>query len=182
MTVLRTWTERDGLLSVIAPLGLAAAASTALVVDLDPDGPAYPGGRTLADLVVDGPTAAELHPIRRGLAVLGNGGVDAGEATEILHALADGWPNLVARVPDPEVGSDLGPLVPVRPLFPGVLRPHSRAPAVWQRTGFAVRPPGPGPTLPRPSRTTTNRLLTGGPIPKSRWVEAWAGVWRLPWE
>lgn len=181
MTALRMWTHRDGLLSAIAPLGLAAAAGTALVVDLDPDGPHYPGDQTLARLVDEGPTAADLHPTRRGLAVLANGGVEAGEAAEVIDALIDGWPNVVLRSGDPDLGERFAPLVPVRPLFPGILVEVDRRPAVWQRTGFATSPPGPGPVLPRPSRSTVGRLLTGGPLSKSRWVAAWSNVWELPW-
>ena len=55
MSALAVWTAYDGLLSATAPLGLAAAAGTALVVDLDPEGPVYPGPASLADLVVEGP-------------------------------------------------------------------------------------------------------------------------------
>lgn len=181
MTALRVWTHRDGLLSAIAPLGLAAAAGTALVIDLDPHGPHYPGDRTLAGLVDDGPTAADLRPNRRGVAVLPNGGVEAGEAAELIDALVDGWPAVVLRTPDPSLGDRFAPLVPVRPLFPGILVEVDRRPAVWQRTGFAAAPPGPGPVLPRPARSTVGRLLNGGPLSKSRWIDAWSGVWRLPW-
>ena len=41
-TVIGLHTEFDHVLSVVAPIGLAAAAARpALVIDLDPDGPAY---------------------------------------------------------------------------------------------------------------------------------------------
>ena len=56
-TVIGLHTESDHVLSVVAPVGLAAAAARpALVIDLDPNGPAYPGTRSLADLVGEGPT------------------------------------------------------------------------------------------------------------------------------
>ena len=76
--MLRVWTVHDGLLSSVAPLGLAAAVNTALVVDLDPDGPNYPGTASLADLVIKGPRLVDLEPQRSGLAVLRNGGIAEG--------------------------------------------------------------------------------------------------------
>ena len=39
MPALAIWSPEDGVLGAVAPLGLAAAAGTALVVDLDPRGP-----------------------------------------------------------------------------------------------------------------------------------------------
>src|SRR5688572_21737320 len=54
-TVIGLHTEVDHVLSVVAPVGLAAAAARpALVIDLDPDGPTFPGPRSLAELVGDG--------------------------------------------------------------------------------------------------------------------------------
>ena len=61
-------THHDDLLGAVAPLAIASARSTVLVVDLDPDGLALPGERTLADLVEDGPTLTELVPQRAGIA------------------------------------------------------------------------------------------------------------------
>lgn len=78
----------DDLLGAIAPLGLAVAAGTALVVDLDADGPSYPAERTLAQVVAEGPRRAELVPERSGVAVLPNGGVRAFEALEMVEMLA----------------------------------------------------------------------------------------------
>ncbi len=40
---LAIWSPDDEVLGAVAPLGLAAAAGTAVVVDLDPDGPRYSG-------------------------------------------------------------------------------------------------------------------------------------------
>src|SRR4030066_639874 len=51
MPALAIWTPEDGVLGALAPLGLAASAGTALVIDLDPLGPRYPGEPSLADLV-----------------------------------------------------------------------------------------------------------------------------------
>ena len=80
-------------------LALAAAAGTALVVDLDPQGPAYPGNADLAELVAEGPTRRDLEPERSGVAVLRNGGVPEEEAAEVLNALAARWPAVVFRLP-----------------------------------------------------------------------------------
>jgi len=181
MPALAVWTASDGLLSAVAPLGLAAAAGTALVVDLDPVGPHYPGVASLADLVSDAPRRADLVPARKGVAVLRNGGVDVTEAREVIEALLIGWPHLVVRVPAPEVAEDLAPLVPVRPLLPGILAARAGTLCVYQKTGFAAGPPGPGPLLPRPRAAFLSRLLNGTLEPRSRWVAAWRPVWRLPW-
>src|SRR5690606_397227 len=62
----------DDLLGAIAPLGLAVAARTALVVDLVADGASYPAERTLPEVVAEGPRRAELVPERSGVAVLPN--------------------------------------------------------------------------------------------------------------
>lgn len=181
MPVLRLWTEQDGLLSAIAPLGLGASAGTVLVVDLDPAGPRYPGEQTLAGLVDGGPSRRHLRPDRRGLAVLANGGIGADEADEIVDAFCDGWPNVVLRVPTPDTREDLAPLVPVVPMMPGALSSTWRRPAVHQRTGLDARPLTPGPVLPRPSRATISALLRGVAVQGSRWIKAWRPVWEMPW-
>ena len=181
MPALAVWTAFDGLLSAVAPLGLAAAAGTALVVDLDPVGPVYPGSASLADLVADGPRRADLVPSRTGVAVLRNGGVGVTEAREVIDALVIGWPHLVVRVGTPGMADDLAPLVPVWPLLPGILAPQGKTPCVYQKTGFAAIPSGPGPVLPRPRPALLAGLLNGTVAPRSRWVAAWRQVWRLPW-
>jgi hypothetical protein len=63
---LAVWSPEDGILGAVAPLALAAAAGTALVVDLDPGGPRYPGAATLAGLVADGPRRSDLEPDAKG--------------------------------------------------------------------------------------------------------------------
>lgn len=182
MPALAVWTASDGLLSTVAPLGLAGAAGTALMVDLDPLGPTYPGVASLADLVANAPRRADLVPDRKGTATLRNGGVGVAEAREVIEALIAGWPHLVLRVSAPEVAAGLAPLVPVRPLLPGILAPHGETPSVYQKTGFAVTPPGPGPLLPRPRPRFLGDLLNGTLEPRSRWVAAWRQVWGLPWQ
>ena len=81
----------------VSGLGLAVAAGTALVVDLDADGPSYPAERTLAQVVAAGPRRAEPVPERSGVAVLPNGGVRAFEALEMVEMLARSWPAVVVR-------------------------------------------------------------------------------------
>lgn len=179
MAVLATWAPEDGTLGAIAPLALACAAGTALVVDLDPGGPRYPG-RTLAELVDDGPTHDELHPKRRGVAVMANGGIDPVDASGVLGALMDTWPNVVLRLPslrvhDPGVGT-----VPVFPLSP--LAPRPSGPAVYQRSLWRMNPPGPGLLLPRPAAATIRALVRGTRPGPSRWIRAWADVWEAPWD
>jgi len=73
MPAIAIWSPEDEVLGAVAPLALAAAAGTALVVDLDPEGDRYPGEATLASLVAEGPTQEDLTPSQRGVAVVGNG-------------------------------------------------------------------------------------------------------------
>jgi hypothetical protein len=174
-------THQDGLLSALAPLGLAASVPTALMVDLDPSGPHYYGDGSLARLVADGPTARDLRPSRSGLAVLRNGGIGLEEAEQVVDALGEGWPHLVLRVPAGAAVASFVPTVPVVPLFPGLLAIAWTEPAVFQDTGFRIKPAGPGPLLPRPSRRTVGGLLEGRVDPHCRWVRAWRSVWGLPW-
>lgn len=176
--VLGVRTVGDDLLSAVAPLGLAAAASTALVVDLDPDGPAYPGDRTVVELIDEGPRHVEIQPSRSGVAVLRNGGADPMAACELVSILARSWPAIVLRVGAADCPF---PVIPVRPLWPGFLAPTEGRAAVWQRVGGGSEPPGPGPVLPPPGRSTIAALLAGRRPLRSRWVAAWRKVWRLPW-
>ena len=98
MSTLAIWAPEDGLLGALAPIGLALAQPSTLVVDLDESGPRYPGSRSLADVVGDGIRKADLTP-RRGVALLRNGGVDAAAASEVLHELTAAWPHCVLRLP-----------------------------------------------------------------------------------
>lgn len=190
---LATWTPDDGLLGAAAPLALGLAApGPCLVVDLDPEGPAFPGSGSLAALVADGPRRADLVPPRRsGTAVLRNGGVSVDDAGEVLGALLAGWPFLVARLP---VGTGLAhsqeaavasiPRVPVLStlpvdLWPGRLPPG--APAVQQRLRSGDRPSRPGPVLPRPGHGTWQSLLAGRIPAGDPWIRAWRPVWSHRW-
>jgi hypothetical protein len=181
VSVLGVTTYQDGLLSALAPLGLAASVPTALMVDLDPAGPPYPGATSLARLVAEGPTTRDLQPSRTGLAVLRNGGVDYTDAEDVVNALGEGWPHVVLRLSPADQTRPFVPIVPVVPLFPGLLSIPWKQPAVFQDTGYRVTPVAPGPVLPRPSRRTVAALLEGRIDTRSRWIKAWRDVWELPW-
>jgi hypothetical protein len=174
-------TEVDSVLSVVAPLGLAAAApEPALMIDLDPAGPHYPGPRSLAEMVDSGPTRAEMSPSPgRRLAVLRNGGVHPDEAVPVVEALAASWPRIVVRVEAPV--TPVWPVIPVVPLLPGILAPPRGRAAVWQATTLSDEPPGPGPVLPPLTRSILTGLLRMHTQPGGRWVTAWRRVWGLPW-
>lgn len=169
----------DELLSAVAPLGLALSAGTALVVDLDRDGPPYPAERSVAELIEEGPRRAELFPERTGVAALPNGGAEPLAALELVETLARHWPVVVVRIAS---GESPFPVIPVRPLWPGFLAPFGRRPAVWQRASTGSEPPGPGPVLPPPGRATVAALLAGKRPFRSRWIRAWSRVWELPWQ
>lgn len=177
MAVLRIWTAHDGLLACVAPLGLAASVETALVVDLDSQGPAYPGAASLADLVERGPRLADLQPQRSGLAVLRNGGISEGYE-EVVEALCDGWPHVVLRQPH---SVSVEAEVPVIPALTGPLSYASDQPHVAQRTGLGPASESAVVTLPRLSRSNLAGLLSGTIRPRSRWVRAWKPVWGMPW-
>lgn len=169
----------DELLAAIAPLGLALAAGTALVVDLDIDGPPYPGERTVAELVAEGPRRVELAPERVGVAALRNGGIEAVDALGVVGKLSEAWPAVVIRVGAEPVPF---PVIPVRPLWPGFLAPTGERAAVWQKVMTESDPPGPGPVLPPPGRATVSALMAGRRPLHSRWIRAWSEVWGLPWQ
>jgi len=183
MPALAIWTPEDGVLGALAPLGLAIAGGTALVVDLDPLGPRYPGERSLAELVDGGPRRADLSPSRRGVAVLRNGGVSLAAAAEVVSALIVGWERVVLRLPPrPAPAGDGPPVVPVCLLLPGGLFPRHPGPAVYQSTRAMLPLPGPGWRLPMPAAGTVAGLLRGRlPVVGDRWVRAWRPVWEAPW-
>lgn len=181
MPALAIWSPEDEVLGAVAPLALGAAAGTAVVVDVDPSGPRYPGDMTLARLVADGPTKADLSPQRSGVAVIANGGIDAEDAEEVLRALVNGWPAVVLRLPADHSGD--GGAIPVLPLVPGSMLKRYPGPAVYQRSAWRVRPPQGGVVLPRPRPGTVGALLSGrAPHLGDRWLRAWRRVWDHAWE
>jgi hypothetical protein len=180
VTTLAISCATDGVLGIVAPLALAAAAGTALVIDLDPMGPSYPGSGSLAELVEQGPRLDDLRPSRAGVAVLPNGGIDAASAREVIAAMARGWPRLVLRLP-PGAEPATGPAVPVVPLLPGGMTPLPDRPAVFQQVGWHLKAPGPGVTMKTPPRATVAALLEGRLPFRSRWVRSWRRVWEMRW-
>jgi hypothetical protein len=177
------WTPEDGLLGALAPLGLAIAAGSAVVIDLDPGGPRYPGGRSLADLVADGPRRSDLEA-RSGVAVLRNGGVAPAEAAAVVQALIAAHPTVVLRLPPrPHPSGFPLAVIPVRLLLPGDFYAMGDRPAVYQATPAAARMPTEGVRLPVPHPATVSALLRGRRPPRrDRWIEAWRPAWRFPWE
>lgn len=180
MATLAVRCDTDGVLGSVAPLALAASIGTALVVDLDADGPCYRGESSLKALVEQGPRLFDLQPARKGVAVLRNGGIDAVAADEVVRALVAGWPNTVLRLPRNESALTV-PTVPVVPLLPGGMTRPVRIPAVYQQVGWHEKAPGPVVALPTPSRSVVGALLEGRMPARSRWIAAWRQVWDLPW-
>jgi hypothetical protein len=179
MAALATWAPEDGTLGAVAPLALACAAATALVIDLDSNGPPYPG-RTLAEVVEDGPTGGELSPSRQGVAVLANGGIDPDDACEVVESLIRNWPSVVLRLPAVRTHQSMVPTVPILPLSPFVV--GALGPAVYQRSLWRMDPPGPGIMLPRPAASTIRALARGSRPGPSRWIRRWAEIWERPWD
>ena len=104
-----------------------------------------------------------------------------GIGQSIIEALAQQWPALVLRLPGTG-GPWPWPVVPVVPLFPGILQPGDGRAAVWQSvTSRRDITPGPGPVLPALDRFAISRMLTLRSEPRGRWVRAWSQVWELPW-
>ncbi len=169
--------SNDPVLSLLGALGLAQAAGTALVIDLCRD-LRTPTGRTLADIAADGPSLDELSPGRAGVALISSGPLQPSECEAVIEALAPTWPAVVVRC-TPEQW--VGPTVPIRALLPGLLQAADQSPAVWQPVAARLRPPGPGPVLPRIRSSLARRMIAGRAVPGARWVRAWAPVWSMPW-
>ena len=168
-------TLHDDVLGMVAPFALAASRKTVLIIDLDTDGIPLPGDRTLARMLEDGPTLAELVPSRSGAAVLPHGGVDLDSAGDLVKALVDSWPCVVIRARTPLAGM---PFTEVTPLLPGI--DTKVRPRVWVRTGIGNVEPGPGPLVEGPGRSAVAAVLAGR-APTGRWLRSWEGVWRWPW-
>lgn len=174
----------DPVLHALAPLGLAAARGTALVVDLDRDAPSYPGSNSLASLVISQPRLDDLRPRRSGVAVLANGSASPTETAEVVEALVSGWPAVVFRLGDscdfpPSLAET--PVIPVAPLLPGFLHPSVTGPAVYQSMSAGPPPRVGGLLLPPLGRSHVHRMLGGMGFPPRRWVRAWERAWYLPW-
>jgi hypothetical protein len=180
MATLAISCDSGGVLGTVAPLALAAASSSVLVVDLDRNGPHYPGGSSLAELVEQSPRLSDLRPSKSGIAVLRNGGIDPSEAGEVVQALVSGWPNVVLRLPRFAASGSV-PIVPVVPLLPGGMTPACDRPAVYQQMGWHEKAPGPAIVLPTPTRASVRALLEARIPLRSRWVRSWRKVWEHTW-
>ncbi len=165
MPVLPLRIHHDGLLSVVAPLGAAAAVGTAVVVDLAADAPPLRGQRTVADLIAEGPSADDLTPRQGRVAVLPLGDADPGDADPVVRALARTWPFVVVR-------AGTGTAIEVAPLF-GPVTPAW----VHQPTGFVPTPKGLSGIVLPPLPVRTARALLAGRTAGGRWVSAWRRVW-----
>jgi hypothetical protein len=178
VSVVALWSESDHLLSVLSPIGLAVGRDPSLVIDLDPLGPRYASPFTLADLVRDGPTRDQLQPVKRGVALLANGGVAVDEAAEVVGELAQRWPNVVLRCdPRSEPPQTAIAIVPLLPA-PFTGRPLERT--VFQQIGLRVPAPQGAVVLPRPRSATLNALTGLSAVPnRSRWIQALARLWAM---
>jgi hypothetical protein len=178
MSVVALWSPSDLLLSVLAPIGLAATRPSALVIDLDPRGPRYESPYTLADLVRDGAMKDQLDPLRGAVAVLPNGGVGIEDASRVVEALAERWPHVVLRCDPasqpPESAVSLLPLLPQQFMS----RPTRRV--VFQSLGFRAQAPKGALVLPRPGSATVNALMGLRTMPtKSSWLRQLAKIWSV---
>src|SRR5690606_31614500 len=86
----------DPVMSVVAPVALAASAGTALVVDMG-ETLGRAGARTLEDIAADGPTRAEAVPGRKGVDVIRSGRLRTEDAVALVGRLALAWPAGVIR-------------------------------------------------------------------------------------
>lgn len=170
----------DPILSAVAPIGLAAAAGTALIVDLVEDGRRDRSSRTLQDVMADGPSLAELSPGHGGVALIRGGRLDPADAVDAIQMLAGRWPAVVVRSSG---GAWPFPEVPVVALFPGVISPPPSTyhTGVWQPVRGGPKPPGPGPVLPLLSPRLTRSMLLARKPRMNGWVRAWRKVWEMPW-
>jgi hypothetical protein len=172
-------------LGAVAPIALATAQPTALVVDLDPRGPHYPSARSLRELVTDGPRATDLSPARSGVALLANGGIGFEDSRDLVGLLLRGWPAVVLRLP-PRAPDDVpAPIVPVHLLTPGRLFPPQgrgvyQPIAAGSRVRRRLEAKG-SLVLPAAPRRVVRALLEGSRPVASRWSGAWRRVWAASW-
>ncbi|MCL1599436.1 MAG: hypothetical protein M3094_09645, partial [Actinomycetia bacterium] len=132
----------------------------------------------LASLVRRGPTEAQLQPKQRGVAVLANGGVSVSEASQVVAALAQRWPNLVlACAPHAALSSHAVGIVPV---LPEPFAATVDGTVVYQRTAYGGSTHPEAVVLPVPRRSTVRALLSGRmPAPRDRWVRSLEAVWAM---
>lgn len=178
MAVVAVWSPFDLVLSLAVPLGLAVNKGTAIVIDLDLGGPPLPGGGDLASLVARGPTEAELAPANPGVAVLANGGVSVGDASEVIAAIAARWPHVVMRCTPGDAPP--GVAVAVVPVLPEPFTVVMDRPVVYQQTAYGGEAVSGSVMLPIPRPATIRSLLSGRIPPlRDRWIRSLGEVWSL---
>lgn len=156
----------DPVLHVLAPIALAAAAGTALIVDRDSDaGWPFPLGG-LEQLALGGPTQADLQPSRTGVALVGGPAEDEVAVASLVEALEDGWPAIVLRV-----ARSCPSAVTIEPALPWL-----EAADVVVGTGFGDRNSG---LIPAPPGRLVRRAMSGVVEPRCRWYRHWRPVWEL---
>lgn len=161
-----TVTSTDPILHVLAPVCLAAAAGTAVVIDCDPNSGWPFSVGSLSDLVADGPTARDLHPTTTGVALLGGPIADGAELDPLLEALQSTWPAVIIRAE-----ATTSSAVRVEPALPW--RP---ATDVTVGTGIGHAPAG---GIPAPPIRLVRRVMRGHIDPRWRWIRHWRPVWEL---
>ncbi len=176
MAVSGIFVANDGVLGVVGPIGMAAAAGTCLVVDLCTGNPT--DGVSLATLVKDGPSNEQLRPKRRGVSFLRNGGIGAQDAAEVVRALCGNWPNVVLRVDRPDEAIGVAAVVTVRAILSGPFVDELEVGAVLQPTGLGIAPKNhQGHVLSRLSARSVRGILAGRVDQRSAWVRSWRPVW-----
>lgn len=149
---------------MVAPVSLAAAAGTALVIDRDPaSGWPFPVG-SLSDLAGSGPSADDLHPSTSGIALLGGPVADAPEVDELVAALGESWPAVVIRSP-----RHAAAVVRVDPALPWRSPPDIAVDVGFGHTSGAA--------IPSPPTRLLRRLLRGQIDPRWRWFRHWRPIW-----
>lgn len=176
MPLVATWSPADAALDILVPLGLAVAAGTCVVIDLEPMGPVVGSGPSLADLAADGPERRDLEPRGPGVAYLANGGIDPVEADGVIRGIADRWPAVVLRC-DPRAPRPTGAIALATLLPEPYLRIH-HPPAAYQRCGFSPQRAPEGVVLPTIRRGTVDALLAGRlPRRSDRWIRSLRPLW-----
>ncbi len=167
----------DPVMSLLAPVGLASSAGTALIIDVV-SRISDRGVRTLSDIVTEGPKLEEISPGRSGIAMIKAGHLGSSDVTQAAAMMASRWPAVVIRVDSDQWP---GPVVPVHVLYGGNVDTWDQGAAVWQTLTGGERPPGPGPVIPRVTSRTVRHILNGWTPRPSRWTRSWLKVWDIPW-
>ncbi len=170
--------SEDPVLRQIAPVGLAAARGTCLIVDADPAARPYSGAPRLEEMVDRGLRLSELVPERKGVAIVSARSMPFDDLLDHADALARFWPGIVIRTGTSRARI---PNVPVVALLPPPLDERSDGPAIYQTCRRGAKVPTPGLGLPPLGRSRIRSLLAGIVEPRWGWVRAFRSAWELPW-